>query len=61
MNTVLFVNAIIGFYENLILGFRVKVLGLRPTCKSLCAVEMTMYVHSTCLKVNGKHVEKDMF
>ena len=31
-----------------------KVLHLRP--KSVCAIEMTMYVHWTCLTVNRKDV-----
>ena len=33
---------------------REKVLDVRP--KSVCTVEMTMYVHSTCLNVNRKDV-----
>ena len=32
--------------------FREKFLDLRP--KSVCAVEMTMYVHLTCKNVNKK-------
>ena len=35
-----------------LLIFREKVLGLRP--KSVCAVEMTMYVHWTCMNRNRK-------
>ena len=34
--------------------FREKILDLRP--KSVCAVEMIMYVHSTCINVNKKDV-----
>ena len=55
MNTVLFVNATIGLSENLFLVFREKILDLRP--KSVCAVEMTMYVlHWTCVNMNRKDV-----
>ena len=39
--------------ENLLI-FREKVLDLRHT--SVCAVEMTMYVHWTCMNVNRKDV-----
>ena len=35
-----------------LLIFREKVLGLRP--KSVCAVEMAMYVHWTCMNRNRK-------
>ena len=31
-----------------------KVLDLRP--KSVCAVEMTMYVHWTCIDINIKNM-----
>ena len=37
-----------------LLIFREKVLDLWP--KSVCAVKMTMYVHSTCINVNRKDV-----
>ena len=39
-----------------LLIFREKVLHLRP--KSVCAVEMTMYVHWTCMNVNIKDVHE---
>ena len=35
-----------------LLNFREKCLDLRG--KSVCAVEMTMYVHKTCINVNRK-------
>ena len=38
--------------------FRDKVIHLRP--KSVCAVEMTMCVHWTCIKVNRKDVHTSM-
>ena len=42
--------------ENIInyLVFREKVLNLRP--KSVCAVEITIYVDWTCINVNRKDV-----
>ena len=39
--------------DNLLI-FREKVLDLKP--KSVCAVEITMYVHWTCINVNIKDV-----
>ena len=41
-----------------LLIFREKVLELRP--ESICAVEMTMYVHWTCMNVNRKDVRASM-
>ena len=41
-----------------LLIFREKVLRLRP--KSVCAVEMTMYVHWACINVNRKDVHTSM-
>ena len=41
-----------------LLIFKEKVLDLRP--KSVCAVEMTMYVHWTCINVNRKVVHASM-
>ena len=40
-------------FENL-LNFKSKVLDIRS--KSVCAVEMTMYVHWTCININRKDV-----
>ena len=37
-----------------LLIFREKFLDLKP--KSVCAVEITMYVHSICINVNRKDV-----
>ena len=37
-----------------LLIFRQKVLDLRP--ESVCAVEMTVYVHWTCVNINRKEV-----
>ena len=37
-----------------LLIFREKVLDLKA--KSVCAVEMTMYVHSICININRKDV-----
>ena len=37
-----------------LLIFREKVIDLRP--KSVCAIEMTMYIHWTCINVNRKDV-----
>ena len=39
--------------DNLLI-FRGKVLDLKP--KSVCAVEMTIYVYSICINVNRKDV-----
>ena len=44
--------------RQLILIFRENVLHLR--LKSVCAVEMTMYVHWTCINVNRKDVHTSM-
>ena len=41
-----------------LLMLREKVLDLRP--KSVCAVEMTMYLHWTCINVNRKDVHASM-
>ena len=41
-----------------VLIFKEQVLDLRP--KSVCAVEMTMYVHWTCINVNRKDVHATM-
>ena len=38
--------------------FREKFLDIRP--KSVCAVEMKMYVHLTCINVNRKDVHASM-
>ena len=35
-----------------------KILDLRP--KAVCAVEMTMYVHWTCININRKDVHARM-
>ena len=37
-----------------LLIFRETVLDIRP--KSVCADEMTMYVHWTCININRKYV-----
>ena len=46
--------------ENVVnlLIFREKVLDIRP--KSVCAVEMIMYTHGTCLNVNRKDVHASL-
>ena len=41
-----------------LLIFREKVIDLRP--KLVCAVEMTMYVHWTCIDTNRKDVHASM-
>ena len=46
--------SVISEYVGNVLIFREKVLDLGS--KSACAVEMTMYVHSTCINVNRKDV-----
>ena len=46
--------------ENVVnlLIFREKVLDIRT--KSVCAVEMTMYIHGTCCSVNKKDVHASL-
>ena len=41
-------------HKHNLLIFREKFLDIRP--KSVCADEMTMYVHWTCINVNRKDV-----
>ena len=41
-----------------LLIFREKFLHLRP--KSVCAVEMTMYIDWTCININRKDVHASM-